>query len=46
MNTRNVFAAVMLLAGVLFYPGCATKLADSSTRRLVFAGVKSEENFQ
>ena len=47
MNLKQVFAAGFLLAGVLFYSGCATstKTADGGGVRLVFTGVKSEKKF-
>jgi len=43
MNLRHFLAAGALLAGVLFYSGCATQPAGSGVRRLVFTGVKSEQ---
>ena len=43
MNFKKLLVAGVLLAGVLFYSGCATKPADGSVRRLVFTGVKSEQ---
>jgi len=45
MNSRFFFAAGVLLTGVVLYSGCATntKMADDTSRRLVFTGVKSEQ---
>ena len=45
MTTKNVFATLMLLAGVLLYSGCATNPAGGGVKRLVFTGVKSEKIF-
>jgi hypothetical protein len=47
MNSKNVLAIGVLLAGVLFYSGCVTnnQTAGGSIQRLVFMGVKSEQKF-
>ena len=41
MNLKNFLAAGALLAGILFYSGCATntQMAGSPVQRLVFTGV-------
>ena len=42
MKLRSFLAVGVLLAGALFYSGCASQAAGGEVRRLVFDGVRSE----